>query len=99
MANREPRPSHPNISGAVRDVLIHSLDKGQAPIVLIVLLLLVVVWRLEPEALAEISNQFLNFLAGGQLIAWALLPLLLLAWWGHTKFLDSKYKAENLIKN
>ena len=71
-SNRNRNNSYrPNLWGALRDVLIASLNKGQLPLMLIGLILLVFAFRLP-------SDNLLNFLNG---IIATLVERCTIGWW------------------
>ena len=75
------------VAHAVRDVLLRSMDKGQAPLFVGALVLLVILVRLPPESLARLMDRVLDGFQNWWVTGYVLFGATLVAWAIHTKWI------------
>lgn len=74
-----------NIWAFFRDTLIASMNKGQLPLMGVMLIILVLVLKLNTEESASILNKMIDLLVKGRIAGYALLGITLVGWFVHIK--------------
>ncbi len=63
LASKNHGNEKPNIPAAIRDVVNNSINKGQLPLVGIIAILLLAIWKTPPEYMPTLWNGFFSALA------------------------------------
>ena len=71
---------------AFRDIVINSMARGQAPLVLFFFVMIFALWRMPSEAVGVMANKIVDRLVDTYLLGWALLPPVLLGWFTHSRW-------------
>ena len=90
--NNNPRYS--NWAGAFRDILVASLNKGQFPIAVVLVIFVVIFWRLPPTDLKSILVDFLNRFENNYILGWALFIVTLFGWYFHNRYVRKVHSNE-----
>jgi hypothetical protein len=78
--NAKIGPSH-----AIRDVFVTALNKGQFPLAIIGLIILVLIWRMPNQDVSKLVFEILADLKAGYLAGWGLTVITSLGWFFHAK--------------
>jgi hypothetical protein len=78
----------------LRDVFVASINKGQFPMAILGLIIVIYMVRVSPEQLAEFGKSILASLQAGNLWGYLLFILTLGGWYTHTKSLRRKHFYE-----
>lgn len=79
---------------AFRDITVGSMNKGQLPLLGIIAIILVILWRMPPERLSELAFNIIGMLERGDLFGWLLFVLVLASWWTNSKAMRKWYATE-----
>ncbi len=79
---------------AFRDVVVTSMNRGQLPVLGMISVALVLIWRLPEERAAELVFSILAALRRGELLAYVLLVFTLAGWYLHSKWMRKMFSAE-----
>lgn len=83
-----------NWSRAFRDIVIAAINKGQLPILGIIGIFFVILWRVPPEDLSTILSTVIDHLINGELWAYLLLVLTWGGWFAHAKTMRTNFSLE-----
>jgi hypothetical protein len=83
-----------NWPGAIRDVLVTSLNKGQFPVALVLIVLALIFGRLPAADLSGFLKDFLDRIENNYLFGWILFIIALFGWYFHNRFVKKTYNAE-----
>lgn len=78
----------------LRDVLVASMNKGQLPVLALLLVVSLVIFRMPPEGVRELAVQVLSELVNLHLVGYALAVVLALSWLVHAKYQRRTFAAE-----
>lgn len=79
---------------AIRDIVVASINKGQLPILGIIAVMLVVLWRIPPQDLSKLVDKLFELTAKHQILAYALNVILIIGWYIHSRFLRKMFSTE-----
>jgi len=79
---------------AARDVFIAAINKGQLPILGIILIVLLVVWRMPPDDLVHLTNEVVNDLASRELLGYAISLIFCIGWYFHARWMRRDFSQE-----
>lgn len=79
--NRD-KPNHyrPNVWGALRDILIAAMNKGQFPFAIIGLILCLIIYKMPAEDVTILANKMIQLLVDWKLLGWTLSLVLTIGW-------------------
>lgn len=83
-----------NWPGAFRDVLVASLNKGQFPIAVVLVIFIIIFWRLPATDLKSILEDFLNRFESNYIFGWVLFVITLLGWYFHNRYVRKVHLNE-----
>lgn len=83
-----------NIWAMIRDTLIASMNKGQLPLMAVILIILVLVSKLDAKEAANILNKIIDLLVKGSILGYALFGITLLGWFVHVKVQRRIFSSE-----
>lgn len=83
-----------NWPGAFRDILVASLNKGQFPIAVVLVIFVVIFWRLPATDLKGILVDFLNRFENNYIFGWALFIITLFGWYFHSRYVRKVHLNE-----
>lgn len=93
--NSRRKPSaRTNWPGAVSNIVVSAINKGQLPILGIIFLLGLILWRLPEEQLSKFVFKFLEHLANGAIAGYVLSVALLFGWYIHAKAMRARFSNE-----
>lgn len=94
--NKKPTSNHnrPNFWGMMRDVLISSLNKGQFPIALVGLIIVIIVLRMPEDKIGELAFRILELFREMHILGWVLSAILTLGWFFNVKALRRLHTNE-----
>ena len=72
---------------AIRDILVTSLNKGQFPLAVIALVVLMVLWRMPSADVSKLAFDVLADLRNGYLVGYAIGVMAVGGWFWHAKYL------------
>jgi len=87
-------PSKVTIAQAVRDVVIHAMDKGQLLPLFVAVIIISVVWRLPEESLTELATQVWQNLLSVYLLGWVLCIAAVCGWASHYRWIAARHANE-----
>lgn len=79
---------------AIRDIVVASIDKGQAPFVLVALIVLVLVSRLPADVLGRVTELVVSNFVNTALVGWLLVFLLTASWALHARRMRQRFHRE-----
>ena len=79
---------------ACRDIVVTSMNRGQLPVLGMISVVLVLIWRLPEDKAAELVFSILAALGRGELLAYIFLALTLAGWYFHTKWMRKMFSQE-----
>ena len=85
MADGENKSPGVTWAQTVRDVLIASMTKGQFPLALFGLIILVMILKVPPDKVAELVDRLMTDLENFSLTGYALALIILAGWYVHAK--------------
>lgn len=83
-----------SIAQAVRDVFVAAINKGQLPILGIITILLVILWKMPDEDAGTLVFKILESLTINGTIGWFLLLITIGFWYWHVKYLRRQFSEE-----
>ena len=78
----------------LRDVLLACVDRGHAPAVLLLILLMICVLRMPQERIAELALGVITGLKNFSLLGYALSVIFLFGWFAHVSRVRKKMQGE-----
>lgn len=78
----------------IRDVLIAALNKGQFPLAMLGVIVIVMVMKMPGEDVSKLANKLLDGFRDYTLVGWFSAPAALLAWALHAKLQRSQWTQE-----
>jgi hypothetical protein len=82
------------IAQAVRDVLIASMNKGQFPLALLVLVILAFLFKMPPDDVSRLAFELFQNIVNGKLLGYILGGGATIGWLGHSKWQRRVLSAE-----
>ena len=79
---------------ATRDIVICAIDRGQLPTLLCCAFVLILLIRIPSDQLGTLLEEVGKRLANGEAISWILLPVFILGWFFHTRWMRKKFTQE-----
>lgn len=79
---------------AVRDIVVASINKGQLPILGLLSVILLIIWKMPPADMTEIAKGAFQDLKAGQYVAYLVCFLLICGWYAHTKGMRKQFSLE-----
>ena len=79
---------------ALRDISTAAISKGQLPILIFGLVILLLVYKLDNNAASQVFNKILELLATAHLLGWLLSIIFLVAWLFHGRFQRKTFTDE-----
>ncbi|WP_422452057.1 hypothetical protein [Endozoicomonas sp. ALC066] len=79
---------------SVRDITVSSINRGQLPILGVIGLLILVLWRMPPEDVSKLMFQVIEHLTDGGLMGYVLSFILAFGWFYHAKKMRTKFSTE-----
>lgn len=83
-----------NIWDVIRDVLIASINKGQFPLALFSLIVVILVVKMDGDKATELIFRIFEELLSLRLLGWALSIILIAAWYRHARKLRRVFTEE-----
>ena len=91
---KTPPSRDSNWAGAVRDVLVASLNKGQFPVACALGILGIIFWRLPKEELSKFLSNLLDRFENNYILGWFLFVLSLFGWYFHNRYVVRTHRNE-----
>ena len=91
---RDPGRHKPNFWGMMRDVLIASMNKGVFLIACIFFIFVIIIMRLESDALLSFLNALLDKLSDWSVTGWVLFALVVITWWWQARMARKNHHHE-----
>jgi hypothetical protein len=84
----EKTRSKPAFNGwrALRDVLVASMDKGQFPLAIVSLIVMVLIFKMPEQDVSKLVFLMLDHLVRGALLGWLLMGASIAAWFIHIRY-------------
>ncbi len=79
---------------AFRDIVVTSMNRGQFPVLGMIALAMLLIWRLPEEKTGELVFSILAALRQGELWAYIFLVLVIAGWYLHSKWMRKMFSAE-----
>src|SRR5262249_32534714 len=79
---------------AISNIVIASINKGQLPVLGLIAIFLVLVWRLPPEELAKLAREMLEALEKRELIGYAASLIFGFGWFFHARWMRKEFSNE-----
>ena len=79
---------------AVRDIVITAMNRGQLPVLFLLFIVALIVWRLPVDLLLELIKYLIDLLKKAELIAYILLFIVCTIWFFHSKHLRRQFSKE-----
>lgn len=79
---------------ACRDIVVTSMNRGQLPVLGMIAVAMLLIWRLPEEKAGELVFSILAALGRGELWAYVFLVLVLAGWYLHSKWMRKMFSAE-----
>ncbi|UJB17601.1 MULTISPECIES: hypothetical protein [Lysobacter] len=91
------RPSDIKVTWAqaVRDIVVASINKGQLPVLSLSAVLLLIVYRMPVDKVAELAFKLIEHLQSGAITGWLLMVLVTGGWFFHSKHMIKQFKSEH----
>lgn len=83
-----------NAAGAIRDILVASLNKGQFPIAGVLLIFVIIFWRLPENELSIFLNNSFDRFENNYIIGWCLFVISLIGWYIHYRYVNKIHQKE-----
>ena len=80
----------------VRDVLITAINRGQRPILGLLFIVCIIVWRIPATSLSDMANSILTSLKAGEMWAYGLLTITASGWFLHSNYMRKMFSQEML---
>ena len=90
----KPPSTEYNWAQATRDVLIASMNRGQLPILGLIGVVALVIWRMTPEKVSEITAKLVEDVEKGYLVGYLLFMVTLCAWFLQAKAARKAFSRE-----
>jgi len=94
VAVKNPPTRNSNWPGAVRDVLVASLNKGQFPVACFLGIFGIIFWRLPKEDLSKFLNSVLDRFENNYILGWFLFVSSLFGWYFHNRYVVRVHRNE-----
>ena len=78
----------------VRDVLITAINRGQLPILGVLFIICIIVWRLPTASLSELTGDVFVSLKAGEMWAYGLLMIITSGWFLHSNYMRRMFSQE-----
>lgn len=79
---------------AFRDIVVTSMNRGQLPVLGMIAVAMLLIWRLPEEKAGELVFSILAALGQGELWAYVFLVLTIGGWYLHSKWMRKMFSAE-----
>lgn len=79
---------------AIRDIMIASINKGQFPMAMVGLIVIIALIRMPSEAVATLMTQFIEELVSLRIAGWSISVIITFSWYRHAKKLRRVYTKE-----
>lgn len=79
---------------AFRDVFVAAINKGQLPILGVIGVFFIILWRIPESNLAKVLESIIDHLVKGELIAYILLFVSCTGWFIHAKVMRTNFTQE-----
>lgn len=79
---------------AVRDIFVTSMNRGQLPVLGMIAVALLVLYRMPPEGLAALTHEVVTSLKNGELWAYLLELATVVAWYVHARSMRRNFSDE-----
>jgi len=79
---------------ACRDIVITSMNRGQLPVLGMIGVALLLVWKLPEDKSAELVFSIFEALGRGELYAYVLLTVTIAGWYFHSKWMRKMFSEE-----
>ena len=98
MTNPSTKPARNNgkmsWAQACRDIVVTSMNRGQLPILGMIAIVLVLVWKLPEEKATELIFSIFHALQEGALIGYVLFIATVAGWYFHSKWMRKMFSEE-----
>lgn len=102
MSNPKPattaakRPRNGNVTWAqsVRDIFVTSINRGQLPVLGLIVVTLLMIWKMPGDAVSALAEEVLHSLQNGDLWGYVLFVLTLGGWYSHAKRMRKMFSNE-----
>lgn len=88
------RNNHYTWARAFRDIVVASINKGQLPILGVLSVFLLILWRIPERDLSNIVLKIVDHLIAGELFSYILLAVTCSGWFVHSKAARTHYTNE-----
>lgn len=93
-APRKPRNGHVTWAHAVRDIFVTSINRGQLPVLGMIAVALLMLWKMPADDVSSLASEILHSLQNGELWGYLLFVLTLIGWYSHAKRMRKMFSAE-----
>ncbi|MDQ1164621.1 hypothetical protein [Flavobacterium sp. SORGH_AS_0622] len=83
-----------NWSGAFRDVLVASLNKGQFPVAFVLIILGIIFWRMPEKELSVFVFNLLDRFENNYILGWFFFLVSLFGWYFHNRYVVKVHRIE-----
>ena len=70
----------------IRDVLVTSMNKGQFPMAIVAMVMLMIIWKMPPSDVSKLAFDIVAYLKTGYLFGYALAIMTIIGWFIHAKY-------------
>lgn len=93
-----PRKSNNSVSWAqaVRDIFVTSMNRGQLPVLGMIAIVLLLIWKMPEADAGRLMHDLLSALRAGEMWSYGLLLATLAGWFFHAKFMRREFSDEAL---
>lgn len=90
------RPRNGNVTWAqtVRDIFVTSINRGQLPVLGMIAVTLLMIWKMPEDAVSALAEEVLHSLQNGDLWGYVLFVLTLGGWYSHAKRMRKMFSNE-----
>ena len=93
--NRSGKGSHVTWAQAARDIVIAAINQGQLPILGVLAILILIIWRMPENDVSQLMFQVVEHMRSGALIGYILSFVFAFGWYFHTKKIRTEFAKES----
>ena len=93
--NRSKKVSHVTWAQAVRDIVIAAINQGQLPVLGILGILILVIWRMPENDVSQLMFQVVEHMSNGTLIGYILSVIFAFGWYFNSKKMRAEFTEES----